>query len=364
MRQIICLADEPWANRPTRTQQLMSRMVGAQILYFEPPAPRGGDQWKKPGRQLRPGIMVYTLPPTLSPKPMDGPLALYDAARALRFVREKMDKHRFQDPLLWCATPAGRAYLKRIPYCGVVYDCFKDWPHYPESWESELAAAADVSFAASPDLIEHLAPCSPNMALLPFGCNYPMFAKDKLPRPTPLRDIKGPMVGFVGTLWPDLDLTPLLRLAQARPGCTIVLAGRDRGSHLLPSLLNYPNVRWVGQVEAVDVPDYLCSFHVCVQLLRRGRLYDDVIPARMFEYLAAGRPIVTMLRPDQVENFPDVVYGAHNANDFVRLCGEALKETGSYAKNRRREYGKANSWVVRAEEVIRILESIGLFRQE
>ncbi len=360
MRQILCLAAEPWTNRPTRTQQLMSRMEGAQVLYFTPPARRGSDDWKKPGRQLRPGILVYTLPPTLAPRPMGGPLSHYDTARAVKFVRTRMEKHGFRDPLLWCATPAGWEYLEQVSYRGVVYDCFQDWPRYPESWESELTSAADVAFAASPDLMAHLAPCSANVALLPFGCNYPMFAKDSLPRPGPLRDIHGPILGYMGPLWPDLDLTPLLGLAQTRPDCAIVLVGRDKGCRLLPQLLDFPNVRWVGPVEAVDEPDYLCNFHVCLHLLRRGRLYDDVIPARMFEYLAAGRPIVAMLRPDQVEHFPDVVYGAHDASEFVRLCDEALKETGSYARDRRRAYGQANSWAVRAQEVIRILESIGL----
>jgi GTP cyclohydrolase III len=68
-----------------------------------------------------------------------------------------------------------------------------------------------------------------------------------------------------------------------------------------------------------------------------------------------------MLRPDQVEHFPDVVYAAHSPSDFVLLCSRALEETGSWARDRRREYGKAAAWSQRAEDVNRILESIGLF---
>ena len=65
-RQVVCLAGEPWSAIPTRTQQLMSRMKDADVLYFEPPAPRGSDLWKRKGRKLRPGLIAYTLPPTLS----------------------------------------------------------------------------------------------------------------------------------------------------------------------------------------------------------------------------------------------------------------------------------------------------------
>ena len=116
----------------------------------------------------------------------------------------------------------------------------------------------------------------------------------------------------------------------------------------------------LGPVPPVDLPDYLSSFQVCLHLLRRDRLYDDVIPPRLFEYLAAGKPIVAMLTPEQVEHFPDVVYGAHTPAEFNLLCTRALSETGTWAKDRRREYGKAAAWSQRAQEVIRILESIGL----
>lgn len=359
MRQVVCLADQPWSALPTRTQQLITRINNAQVLYLEPAPLKGA--WKKPGRKLRPDLISFTLPPMHLQSPAGRLLARYDASRVLRFVRDLLEKYRFESPLLWCATPVGTAFLDEFPYRGLVYDCAQDWPDYPESWESDLTSAADVCFAASPDLMRHLAPCNGNVTLLPYGCNYPMFAKDHLPIPQPLRSVDRPILGYVGSLWPDLDLTPILQLAQARPDCVIVLIGPDRGCYLLPALLEQPNVRYLGAVAPVDLPDYLSAFRVCLQVLRRGRLYDDVIPSRMFEYLSSGKPIVSMLRPDQVEHFPDVVYGAHTPAEFVSLCSRALEETGTYARDRRREYGKAAAWSNRADEVNRILESIGLF---
>ena len=361
MRQVLCLASEPWTTRGRRTQQLMSRLENAQVLYFEPPAPLGSDLWKKPGRRLRPGVIVYTLPPVLIKSPVGNPLARHDAARAVRFIRSKRDKHRFSEPLLWCTSPAGAVYLDELPYRGLIYDCYRDWPLYPPSWEGELASAADVVFAASPDLMRHLIPCNGNVTLLPQGCNYPMFAKDDLPRPLPLRALQGPILGYAGTLWPDLDLTPLIALADAMPQADLVLVGRNAGCAMLPQLLEKPNVLVLGPAEPVDLPDFLCSFDVCLSLLRQDHLYDDVIPSRIFEYLSTGKPVVAMLRPGQTEHFPDVIYGARSPGDFVPLCARALAETGSPLKRRRRAYGQAAAWSVRAGEVCRILESTGFF---
>ncbi len=359
MRQILCLSGQSWTAVPNRTQQLVSRLENTQILFFEPPA-KGPDEWRRPGRKVRQNIIVYTLPPELTQNAALRLLSHYSAGRTVRFIQDRLDRVRFTEPLLWCSSPAGAEFMEELPHRGVVYDCYRDWPEYPESWESELALTADVCFAASPDLMRHLAPCNGNVTLLPNGCNYPMFAKDNLPRPAPLKRTQAPILGCVGTIWRDLDLIPLIRAADALPNCAFVLIGRDMGNPLLPELLTLPNVRWLGPVEPVDLPDYICSFRVCLYLLRRGKFYDDVIHSRMFEYLSSGKPTVAMLQPDQVEHFPDVVYGAHDEAEFVKLCVRALDETGSWAKDRRRSYGKAAAWSARAGVVNQILGSIGL----
>lgn len=361
MRQIVCLSGEPWSNIPSRTQQLMSRMKDANVLFFEPPASRGDRRWKEPGRKLRPDLIAFTLPPETASPIAPAFFTRYELRRAAKLIQEKLDYHRFREPLLWCSDPAGARFLEDIPHRGVVYDCFRDWSSLTETWEGDLASAADVVFAASPLLARRMGTWNPNVTLLPYGCNYPMFAQDGLPRPSILRNVTAPVFGHFGTLWPDLDLSPLLELAQARPDCALLLVGRDAGNRALPRLLEFPNVRHVGQVETVDLPDYLCHFDVCLHLLRRGSGEGDVISARVFEALSAGRPIVAMLREEQVEHFPEVIYGAHTNAEFVRLCSHALGERGTYARDRRRAYGEANSWAVRARDVNSILESIGLF---
>ncbi|CUQ26180.1 MAG: glycosyltransferase [Flavonifractor plautii] len=111
----------------------------------------------------------------------------------------------------------------------------------------------------------------------------------------------------------------------------------------------------------MEVPDYLARFDVCLNLLRRSEQGNDVVPCRIYEYLSSGKPVVSMLFPEQVEHFPDVVYGAHSPEEFAALCRRALAETGDWAKNRRREHGAAAAWSARADEVTRILGTTGLY---
>ena len=97
-----------------------------------------------------------------------------------------------------------------------------------------------------------------------------------------------------------------------------------------------------------------------MDFLREEQPDSDVIPTRMYEYLSTGRPIVAMLWPDQVEPFPDVVYGAHSNREFVTLCEHALEELPSLVTQRRLDHGAQAAWSVRAGRVSRILATAGL----
>ena len=67
-----------------------------------------------------------------------------------------------------------------------------------------------------------------------------------------------------------------------------------------------------------------------------------------------------MLWPDQVEPFPDVVYGAHSEREFLACCRNALEEAPGFVSQRRRDRAREAAWPLRAGQVVRILETAGL----
>ncbi len=358
MKQVVCLSYTPWQAVPTRTQQLMTRLKDARILFFEPSGAREG---RERGRKVRPGLTVYTLPPVMEVEERHHYLFRRGKQRLIRYIEGVMDRCRFREPVLWLTSPEQVHLMEELPHRGLVYDCDRDWSHLPIRWESDLALAADLIFAASPGLIDHLAPCSDNIALLPNGVNYPMFSRNDLPVPRELAGLDAPLLGYTGVLWRDLDLTPVLRAARERPDWRFLFVGRVEHNPLLSDLADCGNVALLGSRPPAELPDYLGRLDVCLHLLRRRDEGSDIIPTRFYEYLSTGKPIVSMLFPGQVEVFPDVVYGAHNTQEFVRLCGQALAEAGNWARLRRQAYGQAASWTARTREVSRILETIGLY---
>ena len=361
MKQIICLSNEPWSRLPGRTQQLISRIRDTQVLYFSPGRRQKDFFPYQKGIQVRPNVTAYTLPTMLLPlEERHGALFRAQRRRQGRFIAAKAARHRFQDSLLWVTCPEHVHLLDLLSYDALVYDCDREWDELPPHWEGRLAQGADVVFAASPQLADRLSPCSSNIVVLPNGINLPLFAPE-FHRPDPLPQVTGPIFGWSGTIWADLDLSPILYAALDRPDWTFVLLGRrEKGNPLLPHLKRQPNVIIVGSQPVNEVPNWLYRCDVLLELLRSDRPYSDVVSPRLYEYLATGKPVVSMVWPDQVEPFPDVVYSAHDEEEFVTLCAHALDEPSGFVAQRRRDHATGAAWPLRSDAVTRILTTAGL----
>ncbi len=357
MKQIVCLSHTPWSFRPTRTQQLITRLSGTDILFFEPP----GSKPDTKGRKVRPNIMVYQLPKLIDLASNTRVVARHNRHKIAAYIDKVMARHRFREPLLWCPTPENLHQLDYLAYRGLVYDCHRYWSELPVQWEGDLAAAADVCFVASDGLEDRLAPCNQNIALLPNGVNYPLFSRELTERPAELSDLEGkPVLGFTGSLRSDLDVVPLMMAADAHPEWTFLLIGEIEPSPYLSQLDLRENIRILGPRPLVEIPDYLSCCSVCLHLLRGYEVDSDVLPSRIYEYLSVGKPVVSMLWKHQRQEFPDVIRGARTAEEFVQQCEAALEEDPGELLRRRRDYGAAAAWDARAEEIRRILDANAL----
>ena len=193
MKQILCLANEPWSTvLPSRTQQLISRLRDAQVLYFSPAQSVKDRSFLKRGTQVRPNVIAYTLPPIRAPI-SEQHRFLFQRAwnKIIRFIQAAASRRRFSEPLLWTTHPRHVHLLDKLEYSALVYDCDRNWEGLPPHWEGSLAQAADVVFAASPQLADRLSPCSANIALIPNGLNRPLFSPD-VRRADPLPRRRGP----------------------------------------------------------------------------------------------------------------------------------------------------------------------------
>jgi glycosyltransferase involved in cell wall biosynthesis len=126
-----------------------------------------------------------------------------------------------------------------------------------------------------------------------------------------------------------------------------------------------PNLKFLGPVVYADVPAYLQRFDVCIMPFKVNDLTRDVNPVKMYEYLAAGKPIVSTYLPE-VAQYGEVCAIGHTPEEFIFLVRRALAERElSEAKRQQLKYARvtearANSWEIRTSAVLEcITQHIG-----
>jgi glycosyltransferase involved in cell wall biosynthesis len=92
----------------------------------------------------------------------------------------------------------------------------------------------------------------------------------------------------------------------ARPDVALALVGTDPGSRTGRALAaRYPGTRLIGRVPIAEVPAYLSAADVVVVPQRESPDTRGQVPAKLFDAMALGRPIVST----RVSMIPEILEG-------------------------------------------------------
>ena len=251
----------------------------------------------------------------------------------------------------------------RVPNTYRVYDCMdhhEGFGNVPEKLieiEKDMLQRSDLVVVTSSWLESFACDFNQNIAVVRNACEYEHFAN----RPDDVYvDPQGrKIVGYYGAIaeWFDLDL--IRAVALANPDHLVLLVGNDTvgaGS----ALEDLPNVAFTGEVPYVKLPFYLYAFDVCLLPFKVIPLTLATNPVKIYEYLAAGKLVVSVDLPE-IAQFGDLVWQATSANEFVKLVGQAMKlqdSSDEVGGRERKTFAAQQTWDHRASELSGALRSI------
>jgi glycosyltransferase involved in cell wall biosynthesis len=170
-----------------------------------------------------------------------------------------------------------------------------------------------------------------------------------------------PIAGYYGALARWFDYGLLDEVARARADWSFLLIGPDLdGSLAGQPLLERSNVTWLGVRPYEALPRYLRCFDVATIPFRIDDITRATSPLKLFEYFAAGRPVVTTPLPECAA-FSEVRVAA-GPEEFARALDAARAEAHEAgARARRRAVARANTWDARVAQVLPALRRVGLY---
>jgi glycosyltransferase involved in cell wall biosynthesis len=222
--------------------------------------------------------------------------------------------------------------------------------------EYELEKISDIIFVVSPHLQVQHEQRGRQAILLPNAVDTTFFAKafdERTPIPADLSNLPAPRIGFVGWVTPRwINIELILEIARRCPNWSLVLIGPKVSWH--PPALP-PNVYLLGKRPYRLLPHYLKGLDVCLVPFKNNAITHGASPLKLYEYLAAGRAVVSTPVPD-LPAFKGVVWCAEDVAGFIDAIEEALTVAHDPQEQRcRLEAVAPHSWAARAQTVLEYL---------
>ena len=109
-----------------------------------------------------------------------------------------------------------------------------------------------------------------------------------------------------------------------------------------------------------DIPCYIQHFDVCLIPYLRDAFTNSVCPAKLNEYLALGKPVVSSDLPE-VRQFNQahghVVATATGVDDFRARIAEALRDHSPHHRAQRRAVAQRHTWGNTVEAMSHLIEA-------
>jgi glycosyltransferase involved in cell wall biosynthesis len=272
--------------------------------------------------------------------------------------------------------------LLHTPRSLLIYYCIADFSHLTphvvklRRSERELVELSDLVFAQCPELAAHCSPTDDReVHIFPFGVSLAKFGPEaRRPRvPPPAGQPRGravaafgyeelprPVIGYVGGLHKHLDVDLLADMARARADWSWVLVGAVQRP--VAALARLPNVHLLGQQPHADLVHHVQNFDACVVPYVTSRYTATVVPTKINEYLAMGKPVAATGLPsvcDFNRRNDGVLFTAPNEPaPFLAAIERALASAhDEEAVSRRRAAAARADWRRRLEEMSALIEA-------
>lgn len=369
MQSLIVFSQFRWDFALRRPQHLMTRLArDFRVFYFEEPVydPRGA--WLEI-RVPAPNVHVCR-PHTRVPE-----RGFADAQMPVlaELLENLISSHDLGTPVVWMYTPWALPLLQRLDAKTIVYDCIEEpataqeGARELEAREHSLLKLADLVFTGGPSLFRHKQALHEHVHSLPSSVDKEHFAAVGPGIDHPEQAALGhPRFGFFGVIDQRFDPVAVSLLADAHPEWQVVLVGPVVNIDLR-TLPRRPNIHYMGERPYAELPQFVSGWDVCLLPFNVNAATRFVSPAKVLEYMAAGKPIVTTALPDVIEPFGHIVHVGRHAQSFVGACERALAEPAAMREKRAammRNVVKATSWDSTAERMLSLIDDVAHRQQK
>ena len=385
---IICISWLLWDSIPLVMHHMMTRLAkNNRVLFVDPPLSYSSLAirpllfrnhikktllWLSGSHQVKENLYVYYPPPLLLNYGHLKAADKFSQTITAHAIAKAAKRLNFTKPILWIYHPYAVNPKGQFDEKLVCYDCNDDVGFFFSQvftykrkrfsvMEDELTRKADIVFATSKNLFNIRYNQNPRTYFFPSGIDFDLFQKALLPSLALAPDIQNipkPIIGFVGGMVnAKMNWQWIEKASNVKTEWSFVFIGPcvEKPPH---GITSKKNIFFLGTKKMESLPQYIKAFDVCIIPYQGEEFLKNCFPTKVFEYLAAGKPVVSCFIPD-LEEYNRVVRLSKNFEEFVSNMEIALEEgKKDDAIKTYVETAKGKTWDNRVQGTSRLIMSL------
>ena len=247
----------------------------------------------------------------------------------IREINNAIEYLDMKDSVLLLQNPMAIGTAKGVNKKLFVFDAIDNWLYHPQMSNKTLIREnyafadknADLILTVS-EALKNIFPSNENVHWIPNGVEVEYFSRAvKKEKP----DDK-PVIGYIGKIQDRVDFDLVEKCLCRYPNAQFEFLGPiySQAKRIAQLEKKYSNISFKGDIHYSKLPDSMKHFDISIIPHKVDDFTSSMNPLKLYEYLAAGKMVVTTSVAG-TENISSYVYSA-NDDAFVENIGKALSD--------------------------------------
>ena len=253
--------------------------------------------------------------------------------------------------ILWVSWSKLHLFLDSYSSDFIIYDYLDDFAAW-EPYMKPMVEKSDIVITTARILMDRIIrdyPHKPSF-MVPNGCDLNHFRRNILAAPDDISGHNGPVITYSGAWANWINRNLVEKIALTYKDSLIAVIGTEFGVSVPKHI---PNLKYLGYKSYDELPHYLQNSALCIIPFSINPITVATNPIKMYEYLAAGTPVVSTDIPE-ARNIPGVYIGM-NEDSFIENIGLILNKNIVFNESEVYSWLEAHTWEKRFEEIHRII---------
>ncbi len=255
----------------------------------------------------------------------------------LEKVQSAIDYLNMKDTVLLLQNPMAVGLVKSVSYKLLAFDAIDNWLHHPQMNDSYdliesnyklMDEKADVILTVS-EALKEIFPTNPNVNWVPNGVDISFFSNG-FGDTTQLK--KKIVIGYIGKIQERVDFDLIEKCIQSCDNCTFEICGPiySQQKRIKELKKKYTNINFTGDIHYNKLPEAMKKMDIAIIPHKIDSFTESMNPLKLYEYLAAGKPVISMAVAG-TDAISPYVYNCNNSEEFIDALKKVIEEVNRNA---------------------------------